>query len=174
MTRVIASLLLLGTVLLMAGPVAAGEGDGDVPTKLRITISPTQGDPGTKINVTGTGAQPATKVRLMIAPQADSAQGALGLVEVDPAGDGTFSSTLTVPADLEDGIYAVWAEQLSPNGGVIHYYWNSFVVGAGGEGPLLPTTGAIPGTPLTITAALAALLVMGLLIQGMRTIALRN
>lgn len=174
MKRVFASLVLLGIVLLIAGPVSAGEGDGSVATTLRITISPTQGDPGTQISVSGSGAQAGIKVRLMISPRADSAEGAVGLVEVEPAADGTFSGTVTVPGDLADGIYAVRAEQLNAKGNVIHYYWNSFTVGAGGDGPLLPTTGAIPGTSLTIAAALAALIVMGLLIQGIRAVATRS
>ncbi|MFQ5610661.1 MAG: hypothetical protein ACE5H9_00860 [Anaerolineae bacterium] len=174
MKRVVFSIALLAIVLLMAGPVSAGEGDDDPATTLRISITPTQGDPGTEISVTGSGAQAGIKVRLMIAPQADSSNDAVGLVEVEPASDGTFSGVVTVPSDLADGIYAVRAEQLNSNGNVIHYFWNAFTVGAGGDGPLLPTTGAIPGTPLTISAVLAVLLVMGLLIQGLRAAANRS
>jgi hypothetical protein len=58
------------------------------------------------------------------------------------------------------------AEQRNQGGGLIHYYWVGFQVGGGNA--LLPVTGTLPGTSVTVTAALAALLVIVLAIQGTR------
>jgi hypothetical protein len=166
MKRIGFSLLLLTIVLLIGGTVFAGEGDTDAAISLRIAITPFQGDPGTVVTVTGTGADPSLKVYVTLSPQADSAEDALASVEVDPAADGTFETTIAIPEDTPDGRYAIRAEQFTAKGGVLHYYWNAFTVGAGGEGPLLPVTGRLPGTPLTITAALALLLAVGMIARG--------
>lgn len=165
MRRVLFSILLLGIVLLMGGTVFAGDGDS-TPLDIRIVITPLQGDPGTVISVSGTGADPALDVVISIAPQADTADGSLATVTVSPAADGTFSATITMPATATDGRYAVRAEQFNDAGSVQQYYWNAFTVGNGGGGDLLPVTGTLPGTPLTVTAALALLLAASMVVRG--------
>ena len=167
MKRVAFSIFLLMLALLVGQTAFAGGGDTEPAVDIRIGITPTQGDPGTDITVTGTGADPARTVFVTLSPQADSAEGALATVEVQPESDGSFSATLTVPDDTPDGRYAVRAEQFADSGNPLQYYWNAFIVGAGGEGPLLPVTGTFPGTPLTITAGIALFLLAAMLLRGL-------
>jgi len=173
MKRIALSLLLLGIVFLMTGPVFAGDGDPDPAVSIRMVITPVQGNAGTEISVSGTGADSTLKVHITLSPQAGSAESALATVEVAPNPDGSFSATLTVPAGTADGRYAVRAEQFLATGGLLHYYWNAFTVGAGGEA-LLPVTGSVPGTPFTVTAALALLLVVGMAIRGVYAIVVQR
>jgi hypothetical protein len=154
---------LIAVLLLPASAALAGDGTEQT---IRINISPITGDPGTDIAVTGEGAQPGIPVKVMIVPNGDTAQGAINQVSVDPAAAGAFSATIEVPEGTTDGSYAVRAEQTGQSGDLIHYWWVGFQVGGGGA--LLPVTGTLPGTSITITAALGALLVAGLLGQGVR------
>ena len=158
------TVFLLGVTLLLLVTSSALAGGEE--TTLRITISPVSGDPGTDIAVTGEGARAGIPVKVMIVTNGDTGEGAIAEVEVDPAEDGTFSATIVVPEGTADGSYAVRAEQRNQGGGLIHYWWVGFQVG-GGEA-LLPETGTLPGTSITVTAALAALLVAGLVAQGVR------
>ena len=156
--------VMLAMVLLL--PTSAAFAGGETDATIRIVISPINGDPGTEIAVTGEGAKPGITVRVMIAANGDTGEGEIAGVEVTPAEDGTFSATITVPEGTPDGSYAVRAEQRNQGGGLIHYYWVGFQVGGGNA--LLPVTGTLPGTSVTVTAALAALLVIVLAIQGTR------
>lgn len=163
MKRIIISALLLGLVLMMGQTVFAGDG---VQT-LRITISTVTGAPGSDVTVQGTGANPDFKVTVTLAPQADSADGAFVTQTLSPKSDGTFETTLTVPEDMSEGHYFIRAEQFSDTGNVLQYYWNGFTVGAvASANALLPETGAVPGTSLSITAMLALLLLGGLILRG--------
>jgi hypothetical protein len=149
---------MLAMVLLL--PTSAAFAGGETDATIRIVISPINGDPGTEIAVTGEGAKPGITVRVMIAANGNTGEGEIAGVEVTPAEDGTFSATITVPEGTPDGSYAVRAEQRNQGGGLIHYYWVGFQVGGGNA--LLPVTGTL------VTAALAALLVIVLAIQGTR------
>lgn len=160
--RVMILVTLVAILLLPVSTALAGESD----TTLRITISPVNGDPGTDIGVTGEGAKTGIPVKVMIVANGDTGENPIVEVEADPADDGTFSATIVVPEDTADGRYAVRAEQRNAGGGLIHYWWVGFQVG-GGE-VLLPETGTLPGTSITVTAALAALLVAGMITQGVR------
>lgn len=163
MRRILFSGLLLLIVLLMGQAVYAGDGTANT---LRITISPVLGEPGTVVDVQGTGANPDFDVVIALAPQADSADDAFATVTVTPADDGTFAASFTIPDSVADGRYFLRAEQFSDTGNVLQYYWNGFTVGTMAEGALLPETGAIPGTPFTVTAMLALLLAVGLVLRG--------
>jgi hypothetical protein len=156
--------LMLAMVLLV--PTAIAFAGGETDATLRIAISPINGDPGTKIAVTGEGAKPGITTQVMIVANGNTGEGEIARVEVTPAEDGTFSTTITVPEGTSDGSYAVRAEQRNQGGGLIHYYWVGFQVGGGDA--LLPVTGKLPGTSITVTAALAALLVILLAVQGTR------
>ena len=162
----VAMVSMLAVVLLLPTSIAFSGGETDA--TLRITISPINGDPGTDIAVTGEGAKPGTPVLVMIVANGDTGQGEIAKVEVVPAEDGTFSTTITVPEGTPDGSYAVRADQRNQGGGLIHYYWVGFQVGGGDA--LLPVTGTLPGTSITITAALAALLVIVMAVQGTRRV----
>lgn len=160
--RVMVTLTLAAVLLLPVATALAGEGE----TTLRITISPVSGEPGTSIAVTGQGAKAGIPVKVMIVTNGDTGEGAIAEVQVDPAADGTFSATIKLPAGTADGSYAVRAEQRNKRGGLIHYWWVGFQVGSGSA--LLPVTGTLPGTSITVTTALAALLVIALVVQGVR------
>ncbi len=162
MARRIIVVLVLAALFLLSVSTALAGGE----TTLRISISPINGDPGTDIAVTGTGAKAGIPVKVMIVTNGDTGEGAIAEVTVDPADDGTFSATIVVPDDTADGSYAVRAEQRNEGGGLIHYWWVGFQVGGGDV--LLPETGTLPGTSITVTVALAALLVAGLIAQGVR------
>jgi hypothetical protein len=162
--RVMIAVTLAAVLLLPASAAIAGGTE----TTLRITISPINGEPGTDIAVTGEGAKPGIPVKVMIVTNGDTGEGSIADVEANPASDGTFSATIAVPENTADGSYAVRAEQRNQSGGLIQYWWVGFRVG-GGEA-LLPVTGTLPGTSITITAALAALLVAGLAVQGVRRV----
>jgi hypothetical protein len=136
------SLFLAG--LLLADGTMAGE-----PT-LRITIDPRTGPPGTAISVTGEGAQTDKLVKVAFVTSGEGGT-SLAEVEVTPQADGTFTATITVPDGTGGGTYAVRAEQTNPStGGLIHYWYSSFVVtGAaaatpGATAPVLPTTTVSP------------------------------
>jgi hypothetical protein len=161
--RVVTAVALSILLLLPASMVWAGGGAG--PT-LRIVISPINGDPGTEIAVTGKGAKPGIPVQVMLVGNGDTGEGEIARVEVVPAEDGAFSATIIVPEGAADGNYAVRAEQRSESGGLLHYWWVGFQVGGGNA--LLPVTGTLPGTSITVTAALGALLVAVLAFQGTR------
>jgi len=159
-------IIILAIVLLL--PTSSAFAGGETDATIRITISPINGDPGTDIAVTGEGAKPGILVQVMIVSNGDTGQGEIAKVEVTPAEDGAFSATVTVPEGTSDGSYAVRAEQRNQGGGLIHYYWVGFQVGGGNA--LLPVTGTLPGTSITITAALAALLVIVMAVQGTRRV----
>ena len=170
MKRVIMSLFLLGAVFLMAGPVYAGDGS----VSLRIVISPVVGQAGTEINVSGTGAEPSQPVHLSLTGQ-DAATGSAVLeTKVTPNPDGTFSATLVVPASTADGRYVVNAEQFNAGGNLQQFYWNAFTVGNCCSEALLPETGSVPGTPFTVTAALAMLLIVGMAVRGVYAVAVNK
>ncbi len=153
-------------VMVLSVPVSVALAGGETEQTLRISISPISGDPGTNIAVTGEGARPDIAVKVMMVEDGDTGEGVISQVEVDPADDGKFSATVSVPEGTKDGSYAVRAEQRTQSGGLIHYWWVGFQVGSGGA--LLPVTGTLPGTSITVTAALAALLVVALVGQGVR------
>jgi hypothetical protein len=118
--------------------------------------------------VTGTGAKPGTTVSISLSPGAETAEGALVTVDVEPAQDGTFSTNLTIPEDTEDGIYAIRAEQLTENGNTLQYYWNAIIIGSGGDGPLLPDTGGvIEQAAAGGITVLAVILVVALVMRGL-------
>ncbi|GAB4540299.1 MAG: hypothetical protein Kow0063_29950 [Anaerolineae bacterium] len=161
--RIVIAIMLAALLLMPASVVVAG---GETDATIRITISPVNGDPGTDIAVTGEGARAGIPVQVMIVANGDTGEGEIARVEVTPAEDGTFSATIEVPEGTADGSYAVRAEQRNEGGGLIHYWWVGFQVGGGDA--LLPETGTLPGTSITITAILAALLVSVLIFQGIR------
>jgi len=168
MRRIFFSGFLLMVVLVMGQVVYAGDGTANT---LRITISPVLGEPGTVVSVLGTGADPAFKVVVTLAPQAGTADGAFSTVTITPADDGTFETSFVVPDDIAAGRYYLRAEQFSDTGNAMQYYWNGFTVGAAPESALLPETCAIPGTPFTVTAMLALLLLAGLVLRGAYAVA---
>ena len=133
-------------------------------TTLRISIGPVSGPQETAIAVTGTGAQVGTPVQVMIASDGNTGAGALTVVQVDPDSSGDFAATIVVPADALDGRRAIRAEQRTAQGSLHQYYWAAFTVG----NVLIPETGGLQGTSLTVTAVLAALLVASMLFQGAR------
>jgi hypothetical protein len=154
--------------VLFLPPTAAVFAGGETDATIRIVISPINGDPGTEIAVTGEGAKAGIIARVMMVANGDTGAGEVAAVDVTPAEDGTFLATITVPEGTPDGSYAVRAEQRNQGGGLIHYYWVGFQVGGGDA--LLPVTGTLPGTSVTVTAALAALLVVVLVVQGTRRV----
>jgi hypothetical protein len=161
--RILLSLLVL-MLLPTYAALAGAEG-----TTLQFSISPISGPGGTNIAVTGAGAQTDLPVQIMLVTNGETGDGAVTVVQVDPDANGGFAANLVVPAATADGRYAVRAEQRSLQGSLLQYYWVSFSIGD----VLIPETGGIPTTTLTITAVLAALLVSGLLIHGTR-LALRQ
>lgn len=167
MKRVLLSLILLGLALLVGHPAFAGGGSGDAPVNLRISINPVQGNANTAITVSGSGADPSTSVSIALAPQTDTAANALATVQANPNADGTFSATLTVPANTSDGQYAVRAEQTGPSGQAFQFYWHLFNVGAGAGVSALPSAGGVVANPpSTVVITLALLLLIGLGIRG--------
>jgi len=161
--------ILLTVLALMLLPaysaVAGAEG-----TALQININPISGPQGTNIAVTGTGAQVNLPVQVMLVIDGETGEGAVTVVQVDPDANGGFAANLVVPADLVDGRYALRAEQRTLQGSLLQYYWVTFTVG----NVLIPETGGLPGTTMTITAILAALLVSLLLFQGSRLVLRRR
>ena len=167
MKRVLLSLVLLGLALLVGHPAFAGGGSGDAPVNLRISINPVQGNANTVITVSGSGADPSARVSIALAPQTDTATNALATTQVNPNADGTFSATLTVPANTSDGQYAVRAEQLSSSGQLSQFYWHLFNVGAGAGVSALPASGGVrTEPPSAVVITLALLLLLGLSIRG--------
>ncbi|HEY84604.1 MAG TPA: hypothetical protein G4N96_05790 [Chloroflexi bacterium] len=170
MKRVILSLLLLGAVFLMAGPVYAGDGS----VSLRIVISPVVGQAGTEISVSGTGAESSQPVHLSLTERNAAAGSAIVETKVTPNPDGTFNATLSVPASTADGRYVVNVEQFNAAGNLQQFYWNAFTVGSCCSDALLPETGSVPGTPFTVTAVLAMLLIVGMSIRGVYAVAVKQ
>jgi hypothetical protein len=168
------SMALLILTLLVVQPVAAGQGSPDAPVSLRITTSALRGNPGDTVTISGSGAIAGRAVFVTLSPQADSAAGAFITKEVAPAANGTFSLVLTIPADVPDGIYFVRAEQFSSDGAVLQYYWNTFTVGVGGKGPLLPVNGGVMtrASPETLVILGLAVVVM-MLSRGTYAVAKR-
>ncbi len=155
-------------IAMLLVPVSTALAGGEKQATLRIAISPINGDPGTDIAVTGEGAKAGVPVKVLIVTNGGTGAGVIQEVEVSPKEGGTFEATIVVPEGTKDGSYAVRAEQRNEDGGLIHYYWVGFQVGSGDA--LLPVTGTLPGTSITVTAALAALLVIVLAVQGTRRV----
>ena len=154
------ALALTMTSLAFAAPAGGGE------TTLRITISPRAGPTGTAITVTGTGAHPDKPVTVSFVVSGEDWGPPLATTDVTPNADGTFEVTITVPEGTADGTYAVRASQTNPlTGNIVHYWWNSFVVGAV-PAPMPPTGGETPqsarGTAIMGLVLLAWLLGVGL------------
>ena len=171
MKQMAIAILILVTSLALVQPAAAGQGSGDAPVSLRISTSTAQADPGETVTVSGSGAVAGQVVVVSLAPQADSATRALATEEVTAADDGTFSIAVTIPDDVPDGIYAMRAEQSGPNGGVLHYYWNAFTVGAGGEGPFLPASGSEMQNKVPALLMILGLLVLTVMMgSGLRAV----
>jgi len=127
------ALALTITSLAFAAPAGGGE------TTLRITISPRAGPTGTAITVNGTGAHSDKPVKVSFVVSGEDWGPPLATTDAMPNADGTFQVTITVPEGTADGTYAVRASQTNPlTGNVVHYWWNSFVVGAA---PAMPPTG---------------------------------
>ncbi len=154
--------LTLATLLLL--PVYSSVAGAETGTTLRISISPVSGPQETAIAVTGAGAQVGTPVQVMIASDGNTGAGALTVVQVDPDSSGDFTATIVGPADALDGRYSVRVEQRTAQGSLLQYYWASFTVG----NVLIPETGGLQGTSLTVTAVLAALLVALMFFHGTR------
>lgn len=132
------ALALTMTSLAFAAPAGGGE------TTLRITISPRAGPTGTAITVTGTGAHPDKPVKVSFVISGEDWGPPLATTDVTPNADGTFEVIITVPEGTADGTYAVRASQTNPlTGNVVHYWWNSFVVGAA-PAPMPVTGGEMP------------------------------
>ena len=157
--------LLLTTTMLLVQPVAAGQGSPDTPVSLRITISAARGNPGDSVTISGSGAVPGRTVFVSLSPQADSAVGAFITEEAPPAANGTFSVALTIPSNVPDGVYAIRAEQFSPTGAALHYYWNAFTVGSGGQGPFLPVSGGEIKSELSRVYIILGLVVVGMMLS---------
>lgn len=152
------ALVLTMTSLAFAAPAGGGE------TTLRITISPRAGPTGTAITVTGTGAHPDKPVKVSFVVSGEDWGPPLATTEVTPNADGTFEVVIAVPEGTADGVYAVRASQTNPlTGNVVHYWWNSFVVGAA---PMPVTGGEMPqsagGTAIIGLVLLAWLVGVGL------------
>lgn len=156
--------IVLTLVTLLLLPVYSSVAGAETGTTLRISVSPVSGPQETAVAVTGTGAQVGTPVQVMIASDGNTGAGALTVVQVDPDSSGNFAATIVVPADALDRRYAVRAEQRTAQGSLHQYYWATFTVG----NVLIPETGGLQGTSLTLTAVLAALLVSLMLFQGTR------
>ncbi len=133
------TLTLTMTNLAFAAPAGGGE------ITLRITISPRAGPTGTAITVTGTGAHPDKPVNVSFVVSSGEDWGPpLATTDVTPNADGTFEVTITVPEGTAAGTYAVRASQTNPlTGNIVHYWWNSFVVGAA-PAPMPVTGGETP------------------------------
>ena len=155
-------LLTLATLLLL--PAYSSVAGAETGTTLRISISPVSGPQETAIAVIGTGAQVGTPVQVMIASDGNTGAGELKVVQVDPDSNGDFAATIVVPADALDRRHAVRAEQRTAQGSLLQYNWTTFTVG----NVLIPETGGLQGTSLTVTAVLAALVVALMLFHGTR------
>ncbi len=153
------ALTLTMTNLAFAAPAGGGE------TTLRITISPRAGPTGTAITATGTGAHPDKPVKVSFVVSGEDWGLPLATTDVTPDADGTFEVTITVPEGTADGTYAVRASQTNPlTGNIVHYWWNSFIVGAA---PAMPVSGgempqSARGTAIMGLVLLAWLLGVGL------------
>lgn len=155
MKKLIVLFLALALALTMINlAFAAPAGGGE--TTLRITISPRAGPTGTAITVTGTGAHPDKPVKVSFVISGEDWGPPLATTDVTPDADGTFEVIITVPEGTADGTYAVRASQTNPlTGNIVHYWWNSFIVGAapampvsGGEMPQLAWDTAVIGLVL--------------------------
>jgi hypothetical protein len=149
------ALALTMTSLAFATPAGGGE------TTLRIIISPRAGPTGTAITVAGTGAHPDKPLKVSFVVSGEDWGPPLTATDVTPNADGTFEAIITVPEGTADGTYAVRASQTNPlTGNLVHYWWNSFVVGA--AAPMPPTGGEMPqsarGTAIIGLVVLAWLL----------------
>jgi hypothetical protein len=132
------ALALTMTSLAFAAPAGGGE------TTLRITISPRAGPTGTAITVTGTGAHPDKPVNVSFVVSGEDWGPPLATTDVTPNADGTFEVIITVPEGTADGTYAVRASQTNLlTGNIVHYWWNSFIVGAA-PAPMPVTGGEMP------------------------------
>jgi hypothetical protein len=154
------ALALTTTSLAFAAPAGGGE------TTLRIIISPRAGPTGTAITVAGTGAHPDKPVKVSFVVSGEDWGPPLTTTDVTPDVDGTFEAVITVPEGTADGTYAVRASQINPlTGNVVHYWWNSFIVGAAPV-PMPPTGGEMPqsaqGTAIIGLVLLAWLLSVSL------------
>jgi hypothetical protein len=166
MSLTVRILLTLAVLLLLPAYAATAGAQG---VTMQISVTPSSGPPGTDIGVSGVGAQLGVPVQVILTTDGESGAGALAVVQVDPDASGRFAAVIRVPAGAVDGRYAVRAEQRNIQGGLLQYYWANFSVG-----PLLTgISGGLREVSLTLTAALAAILVGLMAFQGIR-LALRR
>jgi hypothetical protein len=162
------SLLVLG-VWLAATPIALAGGGQDNFT-ISMTISQQIVAPGASITVTGSGADPALRVAVLIVPSPNSGANALASVEAVPDAGGNFSAVVTVPDTAATGRYAVRAEQPPVYGGLVRqFFWVGICVNqCTGQslGSMLPDTGGSLPTGASIPLVLSGILVSALAVRG--------
>lgn len=126
--------LLLVGMLLMTNPALASAGGPEFQATLVKDISTRAGGPGTEVTVSGSGAVSGRNIIVTLISQPEMTGDGWVRQEIMPNQDGTFSATLTVPADIPAGVYYVRAEQYTPLGFLQHYFWNTFRVSGGMPG----------------------------------------
>jgi hypothetical protein len=70
-------------------------------SSLRLTFSPSSGQPGAQVTVTGSGFTPGTPVSITL--------GTATLGTATPGADGRFTTTITIPADRTPGLIIMFA-----------------------------------------------------------------
>ena len=159
------SFLLSFLLMCIASPTVAQTNDTtiiDVTRNLRISIQAFSGSIGEEVTVEGTGANVKSPVILSFSSQPHTSEAAFVTQSVTPNSDGSFTGSLVVPNEMSSGRYYIRGEQFDSDGTVLQYYYNEFVVNPTTEAALLPVTGTVPGTSLTITTTLALLIILAM------------
>jgi hypothetical protein len=130
---------LLSAAVLAGSPAGAQEGGEFAP----LTVDPTSGPAGTAISVSGAdcleeGAAPVGFAVLFRFDDDETDDDILDTAEVDAADDGTWATSLTMPAGLDpEGVYVVTATCFVGEDQVVVDY----------EGVEFDLTGAAPTEP---------------------------
>lgn len=132
------SMLVAGTLLLLASPVSAQYDGGTGGANL--VVAQTTLTPGQSVGVTGEGFRANSDVDLTL----ESDPVFLKTVQTD--GTGSFSTTVTIPSNQPTGPHTVKATGVAPDGGVLVLTEQVQIVSSGAGGTAGTGSAATGGT----------------------------
>ena len=146
---------LLSAAVLAGGPAGAQEGGEFAP----LTVDPTSGPAGTVISVSGAdcveeGVATVSSAILVRFDDSETEDDLLDIADVDAAEDGTWATSLTMPAGLDpEGVYLVTAACLVAESEQLVVDYEVVEFDLTGAAPTEPPADTPPAAPAPAAAA---------------------
>lgn len=141
----------LVALLLLPAAALAQQYEGEMDS---LDVSTSQPAPGESVTISGSGFAPGSEVTITI----ESSPQTLTIVFADA--DGAFTATVRIPADLSPGLHALEATGVTPDGATL--VLSTEVTVAATRAELAETGEGVPRTVFIVAAALAGVLLLGM------------